>query len=359
MKFNCKVTLIFVLHGGIQNIYGNLETITRGLHDAYQDDLATCHNLNILSSNFHDHVRGFDEVLRPYLAGLEHSIQYRVHFDDPNARISSVESRLGHFALVDHQILWVRRHIYGMLGDDPPPSTPLAKNANFVPLTRSLTNRLDALEIGSLQLCASQSLMNESLELRLIELRLEFREQTASVRTQISSHLPTPASCPTGHSNEWRTCFEQFRSQLLSDYESFKQHVNQGKSTHVSSVCPDTCPCFAVIGALREQVSGVKVEVTKLQEASRHGSAHACSCSCDARVGELSDCLSQGDEALKKVQLGLSCLRSTRTPSGVCVSCSDTCACYVALATRLDGRTRKIDTQTTDYVAFKASCCKK
>ena len=64
-----------VLHGGIQNIYGNLETITRGLHDAYQDDLATRQNLNILSSNFNDHVRGFDDVLRPYLAGSEHSIQ--------------------------------------------------------------------------------------------------------------------------------------------------------------------------------------------------------------------------------------------------------------------------------------------
>ena len=306
-----------VLHGGIQNIYGNLETITRGLHDAYQDDLATRHNLNILSSNFNDHVRGFDEVLRPYLAGLEHSIQSRVHFDDYNARIASVESRLGHFALVDRQISWVRRHIYGMLGDDPPPSTPLINDANFVPLTRWLTNRLDALEIGSSQLRASQSLMDESLELRLNELRLEFREQIASVRTQISSHLHTPASCP------------------------------------------DTCSCFAVIGALREQVSDVKVEVTKLQEASRHGSAHACSCSCDARVRELSDRLPQGDEALKKLQLGLSSLRSTRTPSGVCVSCSDTCACYVALATRFDECTRKIDTLTTDYVLFKASVLQK
>ena len=256
-------------------------------------------------------------MLRPYLAGLEYSIQSRVHFDDCNARIASVESRLGHFALVDRQISWVCRHIYGMLGDDPPPSTPLINDANFVPLTRSLTNRLDALEIGSSQLRASQSLMDESLQLRLNELRLEFREQIALVRTQISSHPPTPASCP------------------------------------------DTCSCFAVICALREQVSDVKVEVTKLQEASRHGSAHACSCSCDARIRELSDRLSQGDEALKKSQLGLSSLRSTRTPSGVCVSCSDTCACYVALATRFDECTRKIDTQTTDYVAFKASVLQK
>ena len=348
-----------VLHGGIQNIYGNLETITQGLHDAYQDDLATRHNLNILRSNFNDHVRGFDEVLRPYLAGLEHSTHSRVHFDDYNARIASVESRLGLFALVDRQISWVRRYIYGMLWDDPPPSTALINDANFVPLTRSLTNCLDALEIGSSQLRASQSLMDESLELRLNELRLEFREQIASVRTQISSHLPTPASCPTGDSNEWRTCFEQFRSQLLGDYESFKQHVNQGKRTHVSSVCSDTCSCFEVISALQEQVLDVKAEVTKLQEASRHGSAHACSCSCDARFRELSDRLSQGDEALKKLQLGLSSLRSTRTPSGVCVSCSDTCACYVALATRFDECTRKKDTQTTDYLAFKASVLQK
>ena len=124
-------------------------------------------------------------------------------------------------------------------------------------------------------------------------------------------------------------------------------------------MCPNTCSCFAVISALREQVSDVKVEVTKLQEASRHGSAHACSCWCDARVRELSDRLSQGDEALKKLQLGLSSLRSTRTPSGVCVSCSDTCACYVALATRFDECTRKKDTQTTDYVGFKASVLQK
>ena len=301
-----------VLHGGIQNIHGNLETITRGLHDAYQDELATRHNLNILSSNFNDHVRGFDEVLHPYLAGLEHSIQSRVHFDDYNARIASVESHLGHFALVDRQISCVRRHIYGMLEDDPPPSTPLINEANFVPLTRLLTNRLDALEIGSSQLRASESLMAESLELRLNELRLEFKEQIALVRTQFSSHYPTPP------------------------------------------LCSDTCSCFAVIGALREQVLDVKVEVPKLQEASRHGSAHACSCLCDARVRELSDRLSQGDEALNKLHLGLSSLRLTRTLSGVCVSCSDTCACYVALATRFDECTRKMNTQTTDYVAFKA-----
>ena len=40
--------------------------------------------------------------------------------------------------------------------------------------------------------------MDESLKLRLNELRLEFREQIASVRTQISSHLPTDRFVPNG-----------------------------------------------------------------------------------------------------------------------------------------------------------------
>ena len=181
-----------ILHGGIQNIYGNLETITRGLHDAYQDDLATRHNLNILSSYFNDHVRGFDEMLRPYLAGLEHSIQSCVHFDNYNACIASVASRLGHFVLVDRQISWVRRHIYGMPGDEPPTSTPLINDANFVPLTRSLTNRLDASEIGSSQFRASQSLMDESLELRLNELRLDLGNKLHRCAPKFLSIFPHP-----------------------------------------------------------------------------------------------------------------------------------------------------------------------
>ena len=78
------------LHGGIQRIHGNLETITRGLHDAYQDSLAARHNFNGLVSHFNEHVRGFDEVLRPYLGTLEHSIQLQVHFDEYNARVASL-----------------------------------------------------------------------------------------------------------------------------------------------------------------------------------------------------------------------------------------------------------------------------